>query len=85
MSLYISPADLHAALLDGDELALIDVREQGVFYHSHLFWAACIPLSRLELLILDLVPRKSVRIVLCDDGPSGIAGGGDGGAGRARL
>ena len=74
MSLYISPADLHAALQDGDELALIDVREQGVFYHSHLFWAACIPLSRLELMILDLVPRKSVRIVLCDDGPSGIAG-----------
>ena len=74
MSLYISPADLHAALQDGDELALIDVREQGVFYHSHLFWAVCIPLSRLELLILDLVPRKSVRIVLCDDGPSGIAG-----------
>ena len=74
MSLYISPADLHAALQDGEELALIDVREQGVFYHSHLFWAVCIPLSRLELQILDLVPRMSVRIVLCDDGPSGIAG-----------
>ncbi len=74
MNLYISPADLHAALQDGDELALIDVREQGVFFHSHLFWAVCLPLSRLELLILDLVPRKSVRIVLCDDGPSGVAG-----------
>ena len=74
MSLYISPADLHAALQDGDELALIDIREQGVFFDSHLFWAVCIPLSRLELQILDLVPRPSVRIVLCDDGPSGIAG-----------
>ena len=74
MSLYISPADLHAALQDGDELALIDIREQGVFFDSHLFWAVCIPLSRLELQILDLVPRRSVRIVLCDDGPSGIAG-----------
>lgn len=74
MSIYISPADLHAALQDGDELALVDVREQGVFFHSHLFWAVCIPLSRLELQILDLVPRKSVRVVLCDDGPSGMAG-----------
>ena len=74
MSLYISPADLHAALQDGDELALIDIRELGVFFDSHLFWAVCIPLSRLELQVLDLVPRKSVRIVLCDDGPSGIAG-----------
>ena len=74
MSLYISPADLHAALQDGDELALIDIRELGVFFDSHLFWAVCIPLSRLELQILDLVPRRSVRIVLCDDGPSGIAG-----------
>ena len=73
MSLYISPADLHAALQDGDELALIDVREQGVFFHSHLVWAVCIPLTRLELLVLDLVPRKSARVVLCDDGPSGIA------------
>lgn len=74
MSLYISPADLHAALQDGDELALIDVREQGVFFHSHLFWAVCIPLSRLELNILDLVPRRSVRVVLCDDGASVVAG-----------
>ena len=74
MSLYISPADLHAALQDGDEIALIDIREQGVFFDSHLFWAVCIPLSRLELQILDLVPRPSVQIVLCDDGSSGIAG-----------
>lgn len=74
MSLHISPAELHAALQDSDELALIDVREQGVFFHSHLFWAVCIPLSRLELLILDLVPRRNARVVLCDDGASGIAG-----------
>lgn len=73
MTVYISSSELHAALQDGDELALIDVREQGVFFDSHLFWAVCIPLSRLELIVLDLVPRKNTRIVLCDDGPSGLA------------
>ncbi len=73
MTRSISAAALHAALLDGDELALIDVREQGVYCRSHLFWAVCIPLSRLELQILDLVPRRSARIVLCDDGDSGLA------------
>jgi rhodanese-related sulfurtransferase len=30
--------------------------------------AACLPLSRLEMLIADAVPRRSVRIVWCDDG-----------------
>lgn len=73
MSKDISPEALHEALLDGRELALIDVREQGVFLESHLFWAVCIALSRLELAVLDLVPRKSTRIVLCDDGSSGYS------------
>lgn len=73
MSNSISPAALHAALQDGDELALIDVREQGVFFDSHLFWAVCISLSRLELQVLDLIPRKNTRIVLCDDGASDLA------------
>ena len=74
MSNSISPAALNAELQDGREMALIDVRDQGVYFDSHLFWAVCIPLARLELMVLDLVPRKSVRIVLCDDGPSGMAG-----------
>jgi rhodanese-related sulfurtransferase len=31
-------------------------------------WARSIPLSRLELRFVRLVPRKDTRIVLCDDG-----------------
>jgi hypothetical protein len=30
-------------LRDGGELALIDVREQGVYYRDHLLFASCIP------------------------------------------
>jgi rhodanese-related sulfurtransferase len=54
-------------LLDGEELALLDVREEGVFSERHLLLARSLPLSRLELRIADLVPRRSTRIVLVDD------------------
>jgi rhodanese-related sulfurtransferase len=61
-------------LLGGrDELALLDVREQGVHYRGHPFFACSAPLSRLELVISDLVPRKSVPIVVLDGGNEGLA------------
>ena len=69
----IDAAALTGWLLDGDELALLDAREQGVFFESHLFHAACIPLSHLELLLPDRVPRRDTRIVWCDDGSSDLA------------
>jgi rhodanese-related sulfurtransferase len=52
---------------DGKELALVDVREELTFSQNHLLWARNVPLSRLELHFARLVPRKSTRIVLCDD------------------
>jgi rhodanese-related sulfurtransferase len=54
-------------LADGEELALIDVREELIFSQGHLLWARSIPLSRLELDFARLVPRRATRIVLCDD------------------
>jgi len=60
---------------DGGELALVDVREELIFSQHHLLLARSIPLSRFELKFAQLVPRRSTRIVLCDDG--------DGAAGRA--
>ncbi|WP_119421454.1 rhodanese-like domain-containing protein [Desertibaculum subflavum] len=62
----VPAAELKAMLHDGDELALLDLREEGVFDRGHLFHAVPMPLSRLELLAERLVPRKSARIVLCD-------------------
>jgi rhodanese-related sulfurtransferase len=64
----ISAAALKAALGDGGELALIDVREELTFSQNHLLWACSIPLSRIELRFARLVPRRSTRIVLCDNG-----------------
>ena len=69
----ITPSNLQAALHDGDEIALLDVREDGEFGEDHLLFATPLPYSRLELGIVTLVPRKDVRIVLCDDGRSGVA------------
>jgi rhodanese-related sulfurtransferase len=58
---------LRAMLLDGAELALLDVREERVFSENHLLFARSVPLSRLELRMARLVPRRTTRIVLVDD------------------
>jgi rhodanese-related sulfurtransferase/predicted metal-dependent enzyme (double-stranded beta helix superfamily) len=63
----IEAAELKAMLGDGGELALLDVREEGVFAQRHLLFAVPCPLSRLEARIGKLVPRRTARIVLCDD------------------
>ena len=62
----ITPQALRAALADGEEIALLDVRETGVFVRSHILLAASAPLWRLEVLIDRLVPRRATRIVLAD-------------------
>jgi rhodanese-related sulfurtransferase len=59
---------LKAQLHDGGELALLDAREELPFGRRHLLMASCVPLSRLELLVDDLVPRRGARIIWCDDG-----------------
>ncbi len=68
-----TPKQLKAMLHDGGELALLDVREAGQFGESHLLFATPLPYSRLELDIGALVPRRTVRIVLCDDDGRGAA------------
>jgi len=71
----LSPSQLRTVLRDGAELAVLDVREEGVFSDDgHLFFANSLPLSRLELMIRPLVPRFSTRIVVCDGGDDGLAG-----------
>ena len=57
----------------GGELALLDVREQGVHYRGHPFYACSAPLSRLELVIGDLVPRRNAPIVVLDGGNEGLS------------
>jgi rhodanese-related sulfurtransferase len=63
----VSAEKLRAMLLDRAELALIDVREERTFSENHLLFARSVPLSRLELRMARLVPRRATRIVLLDD------------------
>lgn len=58
---------LRAALLDEDEIALIDTREEGPFGASHILRAVNIPLSSFEIGVRKLVPNTGVRFVLMDD------------------
>jgi len=64
----ITAANLKSALHDGAEIALLDAREEVPFDARHILMAACLPLSRLEMLIDAAVPRRSARVVWCDDG-----------------
>ncbi|PPA77182.1 sulfurtransferase [Achromobacter spanius] len=64
-------------LHDGQEIALLDVREHGQYGESHLFYAAPVPYSRLEVDIVRLAPRRNARVVVYDEG------GGDQTAARA--
>jgi rhodanese-related sulfurtransferase len=65
--------ELKSMLHDGDEIAVLDVREAGQFGEGHLLFATPLAYSRLELDVHRLVPRFNVRLVLCDDGQSGVA------------
>ena len=64
----IREAALKAMESDGKEIAIIDPREEGTYGQAHLLHAVNIPLSKLELEIDPLVPRRSTRIVLTDGG-----------------
>ncbi|HEV2334372.1 MAG TPA: rhodanese-like domain-containing protein [Stellaceae bacterium] len=71
----VSPTEVRAMLQDGAEIAFMDVREEGVFAdEGHPLFANSVPLSRLELMIGELVPRKSARIVILDGGPGALDG-----------
>ena len=56
------------------EVAVLDVRPGGTFGEAHLLWANSVPLTTLEMEILDRVPRLDTPVVLCgyDDADDGI-------------
>jgi rhodanese-related sulfurtransferase len=68
MTTRIDAKTLKAWLSDGNEIALLDVREPGRFGEAHLFFAVPLPYSRFELGLRALVPRTGTRLVLCDEG-----------------
>lgn len=70
----VAPQQLRQMFDDGRELAVLDVREEGVYSRDgHLLLVTNVPLSVLELRVRALVPRLATRIVVCDGG-EGLAG-----------
>ncbi|KAA0999690.1 sulfurtransferase [Paraburkholderia panacisoli] len=63
----IAPSALRAALADRRELAILDVREEGVSARRRLFYSSIAPVGRLGLLVGQLVPRFDTPIVLVDE------------------
>lgn len=63
----IDPGTLKQWLHDGNEIALIDVREHGQYGEEHLFYIVSVPYSKLESEIQRLVLRKQVRMVVLGD------------------
>ncbi|KRE06907.1 hypothetical protein ASE63_23420 [Bosea sp. Root381] len=65
---------LAKALSDGKELAIVDVREEGVRSRDgHLLLSVALPLSQIELRAGALLPRRDVRVVVTDAGDGVLA------------
>jgi rhodanese-related sulfurtransferase len=69
---YILPNQLREIFNRAVEFAVLDVRERYPFSQQHLLLSSCVPLSHLELMIGDLVPRLGTKIVVVSEGPSDI-------------
>lgn len=70
MTRFVDALTLKSWLHDGHEIALFDVREHGQYGQAHLFYGITLPYSRLELDAPRLAPRRSVRLVVYDEGHS---------------
>lgn len=68
MTRTTSPREVRDDIIARREIALIDLREEEPFARAHPLFAAQLPLSRLELDVLDRIPRRTTRIVLYDNG-----------------
>jgi len=55
-------------LLNKEEIALLDVREEDPHAQEHPLFAANLPLSRIEIDAYSKLPRKNVPIVTFDNG-----------------
>jgi rhodanese-related sulfurtransferase len=68
MSKTISAKELRRHWVSGDEIALIDVREEGPYAEAHPLFALTVPVSEIEKKLPPLVPRLSAPIVVYDNG-----------------
>lgn len=61
-------AEIMLALRQRQEVALVDVRDEALYAGGHPLFAVNIPLSKLELEVLDRIPRRTTSVTLYDNG-----------------
>ena len=61
-------AQVREMLLQRQEIALLDVREEASFALGHPLWAANLPLARIEVDAWRRIPRRDTPIVVYDNG-----------------
>ena len=64
----VTAQDIRNALLARDEIALIDLRNEAAFAAGHPLFAAQIPLHRLDHEAAWRLPRRTVPVVVYDNG-----------------
>ena len=70
---FITAQAVRSALLRGEEIALIDVREEAEFALGHPLFAAQIPARRIAVEAHWRIPRRDVLLVVYDDRAAGGA------------
>ncbi|GGF58500.1 sulfurtransferase [Azorhizobium oxalatiphilum] len=64
----LTAAQLRDAIAGSGEIAILDVRDEGVRSRDgHILQSVPLPLSLIELRIATLVPRQATRLVIYDD------------------
>jgi rhodanese-related sulfurtransferase len=69
----VTPQDIRARLLLREEIALLDVRHEAAFATGHPLFAANMAADRVAIEAAVRLPRKTVPIVLYDDGEGLVA------------
>jgi rhodanese-related sulfurtransferase len=69
----VTPQDIRTALLLREEIALLDLRHEAAFATGHPLFAANMAAERIAIEAAVRLPRKTVPIVLYDDG-EGLVG-----------
>ncbi len=64
---YKTTAEVRQALIDKQEIALIDVREEALFAQAHPLFAVNISLSKLEIETYNRIPLLNTTIVVYDN------------------
>lgn len=64
----LSVQQLAEAIQAPEELAVLDPRDHNAYHAGHIFWAASLRPENAESEAHKLVPRRSARIVVTDDG-----------------